>query len=76
MRTTKTYAPLDDLRRDLARLLSHELRTPLMPVIGGIALLAEELQNCPWAEAYLNIVHQGLARLQWLFDEVSLHQDR
>ncbi len=82
MQTTKTNPPpvvqspaLDDLRRDLAILLSHELRTPLTLVIGGIALLAEELQNCPSAEAYLNIVHQGITRLQRLFDEVSLYTE-
>jgi len=76
-RSTVQAPSQDDIRRSLVALLSHELRTPLTLVIGGYGLLTDVITKDASKEAlsYLEIINQGIARLERLFDEVSLYTE-
>jgi signal transduction histidine kinase len=70
---------LEFARQALIQLLSHELRTPLTYVMGGFALLAEELEsektgnNREDVSVSLGLIQSGTNRLNRLAEQMVLY---
>jgi signal transduction histidine kinase len=72
---------LEYARQALIQMLSHELRTPLTYVMGGFALLAEELDqektapNQDDVSISLGLIQSGTSRLNRLAEQMVLYSE-